>query len=452
MLPKSATKYDEFFEKATIDKLLTLTWQEFQLFIDHVFTYAGYSVKDVSGSKWPSGPGFDLELYEPSNTKLASYVEVRRLKEDNLLDFNDVAAFIGTLTLAQQEVPSFMVTTSSFTGPARAAATKHGNIFLVDGAHLLRYIKYIGNSRVKNQNAQAASPVFISPKVLWDADNIVLQDPRKTTIVTVGNNKGGVAKTTTTINLGFALAKQNQRVLLVDVDSQASLTATLPPPDEDIYYLSMLDFFMNTTSLASIIRPTKFPNVWLLPAHLDLKHLDTGASALPTDELHLARTLNAPDLLAPDNKPFDWIIIDTPPAQTRYTRAALASSHYVLIPTVVETYASLGLNQMIATSKAMQALMGKNVDILGVFVTRWIESRSTKDHLKTIEDGVRLNGVRFLETKIPNDGKIEKAHTDTAKGKLQNLFGLTSPAASGYTKLMEEITDNDKHVTAFPKK
>jgi chromosome partitioning protein len=433
--------------EAQLKKLTDLSWQEFQGFIEHVFNYAGYKVKDVSTQKWPQGPGFDLELLDPETNKLVSYVEVRRLSLNNILDFNHVSSFIGRLTLARKHISSFMITTSDFTGPAYEAAKQHGNAFLINGQRLLRYIHYITNSRLENQNIQSDTPIFVPPTILWDADALQFRDPRQTTVVTIGNNKGGVAKTTTTINLGFALAHEGYRVLLVDFDSQASLTVTLPPPDKR-EYPTLLDFFMRKATLPDIVRPTQFSNVWILPAHPDLKHLDTGASARPNDELHWARCLHTPDLITPEGAPFDWILLDTPPAQTRYTRAALASSHYTLIPTVADTYGILGIKQYISTRNALRALMGKHVNVLGTFITKWKELGQTRDHLDELYKRVPPLGAKIYKTKIPYDNKIEKAHVDTSSGRARSLFGLTSTAARGYIDLMKEILSDGNYITA----
>ncbi len=435
------SEYKEIFKKPQISTLLDLTWQKFQKFIEHIFSFAGYKTKDVSSLKWPHGSGFDLELYHPENNQILGFVEIRRYAPSNLMDFKDISAFIGTLTLAQKQVPSFMVTTSDFTSPAKQAAKEHGNVFLLNGEKLIRYITYIGNSRVMEQNLSHIPSTFISPINLWKAENIKLLDPSQTTVLTIGNNKGGVAKTTSAVNFGLNLASLGFRVLLVDFDSQTSLTHTLPGPSMKSDR-SLLNHFTQNIPLNDIIRNTNFKNVWILPSHPDLKYIDSGGSAQPEDEIQFVSNIHSTSLQTPDGYPFNWIIFDTPPAQTRFTRAALAASHITIIPTLAETYGMIGIQPFITTCMAMKSLMGRNVEVAGIFITKW---RNTSQSKKILDDSIaaiKLLKLHTFDTKIPFDDKIEKAHLDTINGKTRNIFGLKSTAAKAYSDLVKEILIN----------
>src|SRR5262249_27814441 len=146
----------------------------------------------------------------------------------------------------------------------------------------LRYITYVGGSRLGGTYAGASTAPAepLEPEWLTKADAVVARTarpPRHACILTIANGKGGVAKTTTALNLAFALANDGkQRVLLVDMDGQASTTATLlgfaPPPD--VQYLS--DYFRSRASLAAMVRDTQFPGLFLVPGTLELQQLDSG--------------------------------------------------------------------------------------------------------------------------------------------------------------------------------
>lgn len=153
-----------------------------------------------------------------------------------------------------------------------------------------------------------------------------------TTVLAIANNKGGVAKTTSALNLGVALSKLGKRVLLVDLDGQASLSLALPLPDPrrrpprhsppPPRTRHITEYFAGNATLRDLVQPTRFPLLWLLPAHAELYARDTGGAAHPEDELAFVRAIHDPALSAPallnDTAAggFDWIILDTPPARS----------------------------------------------------------------------------------------------------------------------------------------
>lgn len=140
-------------------------------------------------------------------------------------------------------------------------------------------------------------------------------------MLTVGNNRGGVAKTTTALNLALALAEKGKHVLLVDMDPQSSLTSSLPPPKGEAESCSLVDYFVRGMPLAKVIRKTSFSNVWLLPSHPDMRMADLGGSAHPTQELAFVEALHGPDVKTPDGEQFNCILLDTPPGQSSWLRS-----------------------------------------------------------------------------------------------------------------------------------
>jgi chromosome partitioning protein len=125
------------------------------------------------------------------------------------------------------------------------------------------------------------------PTYLFEADSIRRLDPHKTMVLAVANNKGGVAKTTTSLNIALALADTHKkRVLLIDMDPQESLTRLLPPEGQGavtgqpVEKMTLTNHFASRAKLSQILRGTRFDNVWLIPANGDLGHLDKGAEAI----------------------------------------------------------------------------------------------------------------------------------------------------------------------------
>jgi chromosome partitioning protein len=314
---------------------------------------------------------------------------------------------------------------------------------LVNGQHFLRFIKYVQGSRLTGEDAAVLTTPqpLISPQHLFEADAIERRDPLSSTVLTIANNKGGVAKTTTALNLAFALAeKQQQRVLLVDMEGQSSLTKAFAdgaPLDH-----TLLNHFTRQQPLVEIVRPTAFERIWLLPADERLFLYEPRAERRPETELAFVEAIHSRLLVAPDAKPFDWIIIDTPPTQYFLTRLAIAASHYVLLPATSETQAVYGANRALATTTTMRALTGDGVQVIGGVVTRWRKNVPAEQSLVGLIDILKRNGTNLLATRIREDLHIEKAHQKVYGGKLSNLFHLgqqQGPAAEDYENLMKEV-------------
>lgn len=435
--------FEKLVVDPTIERMIGMPWQDFEDFVEYVFTCAGYAVKNVSKDKWPHGPGADLELYaDRVDGKRVALVEVRRYTPPHNVDSDEAHVFSNKLNI--EGLPGYLVTTSDFVAGAKAvaaAAALKGKLKLVDGARLLRFIAYIRGSRVKEPGPRRpTTPLPTPPDWLFEADAVERRSPTKTTYLAVGNNRGGVGKTTTAINIALGLAERNWRVLLVDMDPQSSMSRGLPDTTSTTNG-SLLDYFLSGRTLVDLVRRTEFKYVSLLPAHPDMRMTDVGGGAHPAAELGFVSAMHDPTLVSPDKEKFDWVVFDTPPAQSFYTRAALAASHRLLIPATVDTWASLGINGVLDTAKAMNGLMGTGVQVVGCLVTRW-RPGPVKAEWPQFEDDLRARNLSPLSIKIRHDDKIEHANLDTTKGKRTGIFHLgkkQSPGAEDYAQAVEEL-------------
>jgi cellulose biosynthesis protein BcsQ len=465
------------YKDPSLEGMLALEWYEFEDFVRYVFEQAGYSVQKVGPDQHYH---VDLLLRRSAGGPVEGRVEVRRY--GHALVKRAVLAFFGAL-VAEGGQQGFLVTTSDFTQPAKdLAQTLNGRVQLVNGHQLLRYIRYVRGSRLTEDDQAGdglvplgpeAMPAFplaeeppISPTYLLDADAIARRDPHQTTVLALVNNKGGVAKTTTTLNTALVLAeRRSQRVLVVDMDGQASLTALLPPPAPPTprkrrgqpaapppptpTYPSLIDYLQRRCSLGKVIRPTRFPHVWLVPADDRLFRKDMGGATRP-ELLAFVRHLHDSTLVAPNGAPFDWILLDTAPAQNFYTRAALAASHYVVVPACAETLAINGAKVALATADTMRALMepldhcGKPVvpavEVAGALVTRWKQNVTAQQSLVNLVDRFRSIHSRVFSTKIHEDGRVERALKALFGGALAHLLRMApGPAASDYEAFVKEL-------------
>jgi chromosome partitioning protein len=430
-----------------------------------MFFSAGFAVENVSLQHIPRGPGVDLNLYQPNNTRrIFARIEARRYDPAGAgISKEDVLTFAGTLAYAG-DIQGYLITTSHFHSNARHVVSPPGmqHVHLVDGATLLRYITYVYGSRVNDGHGFHRTQQPILPGWLF---NDLAQAPRsRTRIITVANNKGGVGKSTTALNIGFALSALGKRVLLVDMDGQANLTLALPPREPvaprqrgtprqtrppQLHARSITEHFTaEHTAVQELIQPTRFENIWVLPSDDELSRIEPGGSAQPDAELAFAHALRNPLLCIPPSatdsahdstRMFDFIVVDTPPAQSHFARLALAAADFTIAPLKADSFSVAGINRALTATRTMQALTGAPMG-RSLLLTQWRDVRSMRDIAATLDVQSTLLGYPMFETVVPYDDHIEQAHISLISGGVKNVFGWrTSGAANAYKKVTEEL-------------
>ncbi|AGF72393.1 ParA family protein [Corynebacterium halotolerans] len=225
-------------------------------------------------------------------------------------------------------------------------------------------------------------------------------------IIAMCNQKGGVGKTTSTINLGACLAELGRKVLLVDLDPQGALSAGLDIPHEDLditVYNLLLD---NSTSIHSAIHHTDTPNLDLVPANIDLSAAEIQLVNEVGREQTLARALR------PVMKDYDYIILDCQPSLGLLTVNALACAHGVLIPMECEYFSLRGLALLTDTVEKVRDRLNFDLEIVGILVTmfdrrtshaREVMSRVIEVFGDRVFDSVITRTVRFPETSVAGE-------------------------------------------------
>lgn len=245
-------------------------------------------------------------------------------------------------------------------------------------------------------------------------------------IITITNNKGGVGKTTTVVNLAAGLALSGRRVLVIDCDPQANATFALlgPMPPEHTLYDVLI---ANTSSLADAIRSTNSPGVDLVPSAITLSAADIVLAGVPGREKLLARRLKAVT-------GYDYVLLDTPPSLGVLTVNSLTTAHEVFIPVGVGTFALIG----IALLEDTIAQLKENLELDGLRVTGAIatlsdRTRVAQDTLAALESHF---GGRLFETVIPRNKDIEEAHS-----RAQSIFAYAPHSRGGeaYAALVREV-------------
>ena len=252
--------------------------------------------------------------------------------------------------------------------------------------------------------------------------------PRQTTrILAIANQKGGVGKTTTAINLATALAAIDKEVLLVDLDPQGNATTGvgLDPREQTA---SIYDVIIGQAHLLDAVRPTAVPKLSLVPSSVDLSGAELELAPLPRREAHLRRALDG------QAGTWDYVLIDCPPALGLLTLNALVAADAVLVPLQAEYYALEGLSHLLRTLKGVKRALNPRLDLHGVVITMFDRRNNL---CQMVAQDVRSHlGDRVYETIIPRNVKVSEA---PSHGKPVLIYDLRCPGSKAYLRLAKEL-------------
>jgi chromosome partitioning protein len=247
-------------------------------------------------------------------------------------------------------------------------------------------------------------------------------------ILAVANQKGGVGKTTTAVNLGAALAELGFRVLVVDLDPQGNATTGLGI-DARSFELSMYDVLMRDVSLEDAVEPTSMKNLFVAPATIDLAGAEIELVPSFSRELKLRRALEA---VSGD---FDFILIDCPPSLGLITVNGLAAADEVLVPIQCEYYALEGLGQLLRNVHLVQANLNERLEVSTIVLTMYDARTKLAEQ---VADEVRTHfGNKVCKNVIPRTVRISEA---PSFGQPITVFDPTSRGAIAYRELAKEVS------------
>jgi chromosome partitioning protein len=254
-------------------------------------------------------------------------------------------------------------------------------------------------------------------------------------VLVVANQKGGVGKTTTAINLGTALAAVGEQALVVDLDPQGNASTGLGIARTD-RKLSAYDVLMGQATLAEAIQPTRIPGLFILPATVDL----SGAELeLYTERDRNYRLRTALELFNQTNQKISYVLIDCPPALSLLTVNAMAAAHAVIVPLQCEFFALEGLSMLLKTIERVRSGLNPSLEIQGIILTMFDKRNNLSDQ---VASDVRAHlGDKVYQTVIPRNVRISEA---PSHGLPALVYDLRCPGSQAYIRLASELIQRER--------
>ena len=276
--------------------------------------------------------------------------------------------------------------------------------------------------------------------------------PIATRVLALANQKGGVGKTTTAINLGTALAAIGESVLIVDLDPQGNASTGLGI-DRRSRKVSTYDVLTGDVSLRDAVMPTAVPRLHIAPSTMDLSGLELELATARDRAFRLRdaiRALNRDESSAEnsihgrnDTYPYTYVLIDCPPSLNLITVNAMAAANAILVPLQCEFFALEGLSQLLSTVEQVRTTLNPDLTIHGIVLTMF-DARNNLSN-QVVEDVRQFMGAKVYDTIIPRNVRVSEA---PSYGKPVLLYDLKCVGSQAYLRLASEIIQRERSLRA----
>jgi chromosome partitioning protein len=264
-----------------------------------------------------------------------------------------------------------------------------------------------------------------------------VESETKPRVLVVANQKGGVGKTTTAINLGTALAAIGENVLLIDLDPQGNASTGLGI-DRKARTSSSYDALIGEKPLGEVVTPTAVPRLYIAPSTMDLLGFELEIASQPDRAFKLKQALREMFATEARQPPITYVLIDCPPSLNLLTLNGLAAADAVVVPLQCEFFALEGLSQLLQTVDHVRRTLNPSLSIHGVVLTMY----DPRNNLATqVVDDVRaFMGEKVYDTVIPRNVRVSEA---PSYGKPVLLYDLKCMGSQAYLKLASEVIQRE---------
>ncbi|QWG23565.1 ParA family protein [Bradyrhizobium sediminis] len=259
-------------------------------------------------------------------------------------------------------------------------------------------------------------------------------------ILALANQKGGVGKTTTAINLGTALAAIGERVLIVDLDPQGNASTGLGI-DRRSRSCSTYDVLIGEAPLREAVVPTAVPRLHIAASTMDLSGLELELGSTRDRAFRLRDAIAALNSSVAPDSDYTYVLIDCPPSLNLLTVNAMAASDAILVPLQCEFFALEGLSQLLQTVEQVRSTLNPNLSIHGIVLTMF-DSRNNLSN-QVVADVRQFMGSKVYNTMIPRNVRISEA---PSYGKPVLVYDLKCVGSDAYLKLATEVIQREREL------